>query len=110
MRPAIDPINDEAEEKLSKSLLLKSQDWAYENEWRVIDYEQGRGIRKLGEHVIREVIFGARISETDKLRVVDWIGQLEHKPKLLQAALSPTHFSIEICPLKADQLSRMMQG
>lgn len=100
MRPPVDPINDEAEEELSKSFLLKSQDWAYEKEWRVIDYEQGRGIRKLGEHVISEVIFGARISETDKRRVVDWIDQLEHKPQLFRASLSPTHFSIEICPFE----------
>ena len=47
-----------------KILWVKSIDWKYEKEWRIINVEWNK-LHKI-EWKVKEVIFGARMSENDK--------------------------------------------
>ena len=57
--PAIDVTSEDHEELAESLLLTKSEDWQYEKEWRIFDF-QGSGVRTFSEHCLREVILGAR--------------------------------------------------
>jgi hypothetical protein len=95
-RHTVDPVHDSDEQRLVNSLLLKSADWKYEKEWRFIEYERGPGVHHFESPVIREIILGSRISATDEYRVLDWVNQLETKPHVYHATISPDHFKIDL--------------
>ena len=98
VRHTVDPVHDSDEQKMVNSLLLKSADWKYEQEWRYIDSEGGPGPRQVALTTIREIVLGARISPQDERRVVSWAARLQHKPQLLRAAICPNHFKVNIHP------------
>lgn len=98
VRYTVDPVHDSDELRLTNSLLLKSADWKYEKEWRYIDFESMPGDYQLTGPVIRQVILGAKISTLDESRVAGWIEQLEHKPNLLRASVSPNFFKVDLVP------------
>ena len=84
----------------SWSWLLKSADWKYEKEWRYIHFEATPGKHQLSGPVIREIVLGARISVVDESRIMGWIEQLEHKPQLLRASISPNFFTVDLIPVQ----------
>ena len=98
VRHTVDPVHDSNEQSLVNSLLLKSADWKYEQEWRYIDYEGGPGVRQVALTAIREIVLGARIAPRDESRIVSWVQRLVHKPLLLRAIVSPNHFRVDIHP------------
>jgi len=98
VRYTVDPMHDSDEQRSVNSLLLKSADWGYEQEWRYIDFESGPGKYQLVEPALREIVLGARISPQDEYRVMNWIDRLEHPPTVLRATVSPHHFKVDIHP------------
>jgi hypothetical protein len=98
VRHTVDPVHDSDEQRLANSLLLKSADWKYEKEWRYIDFQTLPGKYQLNSPAILQVVLGARISVLDESRVVGWIEQLEHKPELLRASISPNFFKVDLAP------------
>jgi hypothetical protein len=77
---------------------LIPSDWKYEKEWRYIDYEIGSGKYQLSERAIRQIILGARISKLDESRVIKWVDQLEPRPNVFRASISPNFFKVELHP------------
>ena len=80
----------------AKTLLLtKYKDWRYEEEWRIIA-EKGGVTYPFPPDALTGVIFGCRMLETDKVKVVNWINQSPCTPLLYQARLSSRHFRLDI--------------
>lgn len=98
VRHTVDPVHDDDEQRLANSLLLKSASWKYEEEWRCIDFEGGPGLRQVAVEAIQEIVLGARISPSDEIRVVGWVRELSHRPKLLRAVISHNHFEVDVVP------------
>ena len=76
-------------------LLTKYVDWRYEQEWRLI-VEKGGAIYAWPPDALTGVIFGCRMSETDKAKVKNWINQSRCSPILYQAKLSSHRFRLDI--------------
>jgi hypothetical protein len=95
-RVPVDHLNDSPETKLDKSLLTKSIDWSYEEEWRCIDYKNGPGPGRVNPGAVRSVILGARMSDFKKNQLRDWIGGLPHRPRVFNARISESHFRIDL--------------
>ena len=56
--PIVNPIKDDVTLRMKKSLLTKAKHWEYEKEWRIIDHEEGLGIKRFPPHLLVGVIFG----------------------------------------------------
>lgn len=61
-------IGQEKNEQFEKELLIKSKDWAYEEEYRMIDLEKS-GNKNFNYTSLNSIIFGARIS-IDEIDVI----------------------------------------
>jgi hypothetical protein len=79
-------------------LLTKAKDWEYEEEWRIINHESGPGKKEFPDHLISEVILGARITDKDREDVLTWLGKRRCCVQVSQAVLSKGSYSLEIVP------------
>jgi len=80
-----------------KYLSTKSEDWYYEEEWRILYRETGPQIYPHGE--LSGVILGARISKENQELVLKWITESNFKPKLYRAKPFKDRFGLDIKPL-----------
>lgn len=94
--PTVDVLRDSGDAKLRKSLLTKSKDWAYEQEYRVVFPSENEGTR---HHVIPTVFisitFGAKISESDRCKVIEATRPRLSHVRFDQARLGRRAFSVE---------------
>jgi len=58
-------------------ILTKASDWAYEDEWRVIDHETGPGLKAFPEELLVGVILGARMAPDDRRYVAGLVEPAE---------------------------------
>jgi hypothetical protein len=77
-------------------MLTKSSQWSYEREWRVLDFENGPGVRTFPPPCLSAVILGCCISDKERDRVLDWIREFPVHVRVLQAKKSVTNFRLEI--------------
>jgi len=64
-KPSIDPFDDRLV-STEKHFLVKSADWEYEQEERVVDFIRGHGIHPYDrERVLKSVIAGMRMKEEE---------------------------------------------
>lgn len=75
---------DQGYEKLVKYLLTKTRRWEYEQEWRLVD-SGFTGNRPFPPAALSGVIFGAAISEADRVEVINWIRANKLPVDLFQA-------------------------
>lgn len=83
-------------------LLVKSNHWAYEEEFRTILIPEadkqpdndGESLILRGDEII-DIYFGARMENESKDLVMELLDQGPFKPKIWQAKLSPSEFKLE---------------
>jgi hypothetical protein len=76
-------------------LLTKYEDWKYEEEWRIIA-DKGGELYRFPPEALTGVIFGCRMSETSKRKVILWINRSSCKPLLYQATIRSRDFGLDI--------------
>ena len=96
--PNIDILNNSPVEMVEAFLLTKAQDWSYEAEWRIIDHDEGHGLKQFPEKLMTEIIFGACMSKEDKKEVMSWLEKRNNPVRLFQAVLEPKTYSLRIEP------------
>ena len=95
-RPRINPFRDTTIQMMEAALLAKAGQWKYEQEWRLIHYKLGPGVRKFPEKALNGVVLGARISTTDEENVRRWVRGRRFPTQLLRAVQSLTNYSLTI--------------
>lgn len=95
-RPIINPVCQNAHEMLEATLLTKADDWKYEQEWRILEFQNGPGIYRFPAEALTGVILGAKISPQNEEKVLRWIAERTHKIKLYRSFLCGTSFSLNI--------------
>jgi len=70
LRPTTNPVSQSQDEMLDDALFTKSDQWAYEREWRIIQYKRGAGIYRTPVDALVGVILGAQIESSDKRDVI----------------------------------------
>jgi hypothetical protein len=99
-RPRINPITQSTEEMLDSAIFTKSRAWAYEKEWRILQYQQGVGERQSPPRALKAIILGVALSGTDRHLVETWAKASPAKPTVLRAFLSPSEFAIHVPGLR----------
>ena len=84
------------EGKVGKKLLIKANDWEYEQEWRIVDHKKGPGIQNFPENALSGVILGCRISQENKENVFRWCRKRNHPPTLYEAKEKQKEFGLDI--------------
>lgn len=82
------------DEALIKSLIIKSIQWEYEKEWRMILIGDTEKAITLDEGIITEVILGCRMSENHIDEIKKALEQRNKKVELLQAKMMDEYFGL----------------
>jgi hypothetical protein len=83
-------------EYIQKCVFTKAKQWKYEQEWRVLHPEGNRAVNASGE--ITSIIFGARMSITDKQMLALATKHLTNI-QLRQAVLCEDRFAVDLVPV-----------
>ncbi|MBP7050649.1 MAG: DUF2971 domain-containing protein [Phycisphaerae bacterium] len=92
-RNLIEPLDPE---KGADDLFVKSEDWAYEDEWRIDDHIKGPGVHQYPAEALREVILGCRIKAGDRHRIMQWCRARNPQPTVYWAEEMDSGFGLDI--------------
>ena len=71
--PSIDLLRDSSQKQVEAFILTKAKAWAYESEWRIVDHDTGFGEKAFHPTALCEIIFGARMTQSDRTFVHECI-------------------------------------
>ncbi len=77
------------------TLTTKASNWAYEREWRCIDFG-GPGERPMPDGMLSGIIFGCRTSEIDREAVRDWVRSACRSVRFYEAVQRDGTFALNI--------------
>jgi hypothetical protein len=80
-----------------ESFLIKSPDWAYEEEWRLTSKQPGH--IDIPPEALIGVIFGCRMSDLDRQQIVEWKATRCPPVKIYEAIMSEKEFRLKIHPI-----------
>jgi len=78
----------------NESILTKSTDWEYEEEWRCIS--KYKGLLEFPADTLVGLIFGCKIEEKDKKQIIEWNAIRHHSLKMYQASIHKREYKLEI--------------
>ena len=94
--PIVNPIIDDDMARMKKTIFTKSCHWKYEMEWRIVDKEKNSGTQVFPPEVLVGVIFGCRMTETDKQLVREWCQSRTSSFYFYHAEVVEGRFALEI--------------
>lgn len=92
--PVVDFFNTSSDDQVDQIFLTKSEDWRYENEWRIVDHENGSGIREYPEALMKSVTFGLRMPISDRERISAWLKERGSDVETYEAYRHKTEFRV----------------
>jgi len=97
-RPLV-PLGAPQTHQIEASLLRKSEDWAYEREWRLLTKAPGE--RHLKPRDICEIVFGCRTSPEARERIAEWNSVRQFPAVVSEAHVREDVYGLDILPLGA---------
>ncbi|MEL1249911.1 DUF2971 domain-containing protein [Aurantiacibacter gilvus] len=97
-RPRINLTNINETETFQQSVLLKSDAWAYEQEYRLIEWRRPPGWREFDESRLKAIILGARVNEDDRNFVRDLVAR-KTNIVLREIQIDEGHFRLNVVDL-----------
>lgn len=94
-RRVLNILERDVEKLIDYSIFTKSDHWAYEREWRILQ-TGGAGVYQIPCSALVQVILGAQISAEDQSLVQSWVASAAPSPKLSKAELSKKTFKINV--------------
>ncbi|MDR6462676.1 DUF2971 domain-containing protein [Chryseobacterium sediminis] len=82
------------EEVVDRILFSKSSDWQYEDEYRII--RESIGAEKFNPDSLKEIIFGSKMSENDRLEIIEECRKSGLNPTFKEATLDIERYKINI--------------
>lgn len=92
--PEIDFYNTSGHDKVTLSFLTKFSGWSHEREWRILDHDNGPGLRAYPPELLKSVTFGIRMSDANKDKVKAWISKRPSPVALYQAVQGRDKFEV----------------
>jgi hypothetical protein len=83
--PSLNAFQSTFDEQASAAFLTKAKHWEYEKEWRIVDYDNGPGLRICNPKLITAVVLGWKTSEDDEQMVRSWLRETGHPASLYRA-------------------------
>jgi hypothetical protein len=97
--PVVNPFTQDYTVRMEKSVLTKADHWSYEQEWRIIDHNDGPGLKYFPAMLLVGVIFGYRMSSEHKALIRKWCEGRSPLPVFYQASLKSGRYGVDIKPL-----------
>lgn len=83
---------------LPKVLLTKSEQWRYEEEWRIIQVD-GPGEYGIPEGVLSGIVFGCQMPQNHKNKIIAWSKKRKSPLCFYQAQIKKSEFGLDIVKL-----------
>lgn len=93
--PSVSPVWDAPEETVKKRFLTKSGGFQYEQEWRIVKYNEGYGLKPLPRGIVTAIILGSGISPEHRECVRKACSQYDGKVEIVTAKLARDRYSLE---------------
>jgi hypothetical protein len=97
--PLVEWFDTSQDRQIQKVFLTKYSDWKYESEWRIVDHENGAGVQQFPEHLLIGVIFGLKMDDKEKNKIVNWSINRSNPLKFYQATQSKHAYKIDMEPI-----------
>ena len=94
--PELNVIRIDSDPDPGKKFITKADDWYYEQEWRILDPNNGPGTQNFPEDALSGVILGCRIERTNKKKLIGWCSKRKHRPTLYEAKEKQKEFGLDI--------------
>lgn len=94
--PIIEFYNTPIDKQVKLIFLTKYLGWAYEQEWRIIDTRNGPGLKPYPRDLLKGVIFGVRMPDSEKTLIRSWVKRRGHDVKFYQCTQNDRGFTINI--------------
>ena len=94
--PVVDFYQTPKDDQVNLIFLTKYSGWVYEQEWRIIDHENGPGLREYPAELMKSVIFGLRMSNQAKQQIREWVSRRRCPIRFFQAVQHKQRFVIEL--------------
>ena len=94
--PVVDVFTTPLKEQVDLVFLTKFQGWSYEREWRIVDIKRGSGPREYPRELLRSVIFGLKMQETEREKIRVWVKKRGHSVRFFQEQQDNQQFKIVI--------------
>lgn len=92
--PIVDFFRTPNDKQVDLIFLTKYTSWSYEQEWRIIDFQNGPGVRRYPTEFLKSVIFGLRMTDQNKTLIRNWVKKRGHPIQFFQATQHDKKFSI----------------
>jgi hypothetical protein len=89
-------IYDDPTMQVENILLSKARCWKYENEWRIIDFKEGYGVKQFPPSILTGIILGCKISERHQELLLRWVEVRSLPLDVYKAERSVDGFQIQI--------------
>ncbi len=97
-RPIINLVHSVVEQGLFDTLLIKSNQWSYESEWRMLERRINNRQRPYPPDALAYVIFGYKTGIDDQARILAAIDSSGSRPKVFKAEIDEQEFQLNIRP------------
>lgn len=94
--PVVDFFNTPNDTQVDLIFLTKYEGWRYEEEWRIIDHENGPGLHKYPANLLKGVIFGLRMPAADRAKIRAWVQSRGHAISFYEAVQDSRRFKIDV--------------
>lgn len=94
--PAINVALDEHLSDALKILLTKSEQWAYEREWRIVDRQHGPGVRTFEPDALKAILLGMNIKQEHEALIRELAGRHPAKPSVKKIRPAPLKYELTI--------------
>lgn len=93
-------------DKFAELLLIKAEDWEYQDEWRVVYIPDhgGPGPHTFPEKLLTGVILGFKISNKNRNNIIEWCRDRKFKPKIYQTKLKGIEFGLDVIPIEMNTI------
>jgi hypothetical protein len=79
------------------TFLCKSRVWVHEDEWRCFNVS---GAKIFPADIVKTVIFGSRMPDAERVKLMSIIRGYKHEVTVLQARLKPSDYGLELEPVQ----------
>ena len=94
--------NEEEGKDIVSAMSIKASCWAYEKEWRIMALNAVKKHVPIPVDCVPCVIFGAKTSKEDEIRLCTSIFDNGYTPELLKVKISQKKYELEISPMQAN--------
>lgn len=94
--PLVNFFISTSEERFKEMIFTKARFWEYEKEWRIVEYDYGRGAYGFPKELLTGITFGCQMSDENKKKIKEWVQTNTFTPIFYQASIKYKKYGLDI--------------